>query len=213
MPGQAGDPAVTLGRAALGGTPRARDTGGVIQEAGAALVAQLRETLPDGTAVTLDPPSPQWTKPVVCLLLHAVREDVAARHAFWQDDLDERGRVVARTPAPRRYRLCFLLAAFAADGAAEHRLLDAALAALTTEDMAHVAVAHPDLPAAPAELWRELGIPPRGALDVVVTATLVRAPQTDLAPAPATFDVGMGRGVPEPVAPPKPPAPTGRIRE
>lgn len=210
--GQAG-PRPRLGRPALCLSTPARHAGGVISEADEALVALLRAALPTGTVVTLDHPDPQWTEPVVCVLLHAVREDVAARHAFWQDDVDQRGHVVARRPPSRRYRLCYLLAAFAGDAAGEHRLLDAALGALATEDTAHISVGHPDLPAAPAELWQALGVPPRGGLDVVVTTIVTPTPHTDLAPAPAIVDVGVARDVPEPVRPPKPPRPARRIRE
>lgn len=203
----------------------------MIHEVDLALAATLRDTLAEGTDVSFESPRPEWTvrtrPPTVSLFLHGVREDLEGRQSNWEDIGDDRGRVVARRPPPRRYRLCYLATCWAGSVSVEHQLLTAVLDGLTSTDVVphrhltgpltppvHLAVAHPDLPGAPVELWHALGIPPRAGLDVVVTATLRRAPHTDLASAPGTVDLGVAGTVPRPPKPQRQlPAPTGRIRE
>jgi hypothetical protein len=203
----------------------------VIHEVDLALTALLRDTLAAGTDILFEPPSPEWTvrtrPPTVSLFLYGVREDLDGRQATWQDSVDDRGRVIARRPSPRRYRLCYLATCWAGSVTDEHGLLSAVLAGLTAADVVpdrhvtgqlsppvHLAVAHPDLPTVPIELWHALGVAPRTGLDVVVTATLQRAPDTGLATAPGTVDLGVAGTGPRPPKPPRQlPAPTGRIRE
>jgi hypothetical protein len=203
----------------------------VIHEVDLALTALLRDTLAEGTDILFESPSPEWTARTgpraVSLFLHAVREDLDGRQASWQDSVDDRGRVLARRPSPRRYRLCYLATCWADSVTTEHGMLAAVLAGLTAADVVperhvtgrlsppvHLAVAHPDLPTVPIGLWHALGVVPRTGLDVVVTATLQRAPDTGLATAPGTVDLGVAGTVPRPPTPERQlPAPTGRIRE
>ncbi len=203
----------------------------MIPEVDLALTALLRGKLAAGTEVLFEPPSPEWTvrtrPPMVSLFLYKVREDLEGRQSSWQDSVDDRGRVIARRPSPRRYRLCYLATCWAGSVADEHTLLTSVLDGLTVADVipdrhltgqltppVHVAVAHPDLPTVPIELWHALGVAPRTGLDVVVTATLQRAPDTGLATAPGTVDLGVAGSVPKPPKRrPQLPAPTGRIRE
>ena len=178
-----------------------------------------------------DAPGPSWVDTgSLGFFLHTVREDLESRQAAWLDDRNERGRVVARRSPPRRYRFGYLVTAWAADVAAEHALLGTALAALTETDVVPVhhltpamrdsglpvtiAVAHPELPAAAVELWSALGLAPRTALDVVVTAALVSPPDTDLAIAPRAVELGVASTPPARAATESTrTGPTKRIRE
>lgn len=203
----------------------------MIHEVDLALAALLRDKLAAGTEVLFEPPSPDWTVRSrqfrVSLFLHGVREDLEGRRSNWEDSVDDRGRVIARRPSPRRYRLCYLATCWAGSVADEHGMLAAVLDGLTATDVVpdrhltgqlappvHVAVAHPDLPTVPIELWHALGVAPRTGLDVVVTATLHRAPDTELATAPGTVDLGVAGSLPKPPKSQRQlPAPTGRIRD
>ena len=196
----------------------------------AALRSMLAEALPAGTAVRFDPPEPSWRggKNTVGALLYRVVEDLTARAAAWTDARDEQGKVTARVPAERRYRSSYLVTAWAADPVQEHALLGAALAGLgggptvplvhLSEDLhdVEIAVASPEFPGAPMDLWSALGVAPRASLEVVLTAPVPRTPATDLAPAPDQINLGVAApGAPIDPAPdrPTPPRPRGKITE
>lgn len=190
----------------------------------------LADVLPAGTAVRFDPPEPSWRggKDTVGVLLYRVVEDVTARAAAWSDLRDEQGKVTARVPAERRYRVSYLVTAWAADPEREHALLGDALAGLgvgptvpaacLSEDLHNVeiAVASPEFAGAPMELWSALGIAPRASIEVVLTAPVPVRPATDLAPVPEEINLGLAApGAPMPPAPARPAAspPRGRITE
>jgi hypothetical protein len=198
----------------------------VIHHVDAAVTALVRSALPDDVDVRLDPPGSGGDG--VLVFLHRVAEDVAARAASWTDELDERGRVVARMLPPRRYRFCYAVTACADDRAVEHAHLGAVLDTLAC--LLHVPVeclppelrsgppidldvAHPDLPGLSADVWATFGVPPRTFLDVVLSVTLTPKVVTPLAAPPSAVDLGVAdaRPSPAPVAAATPP--THRIRE
>ena len=135
---------------------------------------------------------------VVDAYLWEIREDVTRRQNDWEDIRNDEGRVVGRRPPLHRYRLRYLahrvgrerpltstgcsrqlLAALADEQAipAEHISGD-----LVEEGLAGVPygrAARPTETNQPTDLWGALGIAPRPALDLVVTAPLPR-------PVPAT---------------------------
>lgn len=162
-----------------------------------ALRALLRAAAFSGSNVDVvfDAPQTVWSEPGhtarVDAYLYSIVEDLSRRPADFEDVRDEQGRVTARRPPQRRYRLHYLLTAWAGTTNEEHRLLSQLLAALAEEqvipeehiagDLAsagvpvYLSVAVGDKESAdPWSLWRALGVPPRAALDLVVTAPLPR---------------------------------------
>jgi hypothetical protein len=196
---------------------RRPDTDTVLHEIDTALRALLRTALPEGTAVRFDTPDRDGATPAVNLFLHDVREDLTARAADWAEQRNAAGRLVGRQPPARRYHVHYLVTGWSTDPEAEHALLGIALATLALHDTVPedhlvgslreaelavgLAVAHPDLPATPLEMWTALGIPPRAALDLVVTASLLPALVTDLAEAAARLDLGLAGQLPPPAEP------------
>jgi hypothetical protein len=166
----------------------------------------------------------------VNLFLHHVTEDARARNADWTDVRDERGRVIARKPPPKRFRVAYALTAWAADPGTEHRLLGAALAALaphetvpaaaggplTKDGPATLEVAVSEQPSSVTQLWPALGVPPRGRVDLAVTIAVSAEPVTDLAAAPTVVELGVDReGTAQraPVPAERPQGPRKRVRE
>ena len=174
----------------------------MIADVDASLRALLRATALHGSNVDIvfDSPTQQWRDHVSGSVVNAhlwdIREDVSRRQNDWEDIRSDEGRVVGRRPPLHRYRLRYLLTAWGGNVADEHRLLSSVLSALADEQaipaeyisgdlvdeglpvFLTVALPSPGEDANP-DLWSALGIAPRPALDVVVTAPLPR-------PVPAT---------------------------
>jgi Pvc16 N-terminal domain len=189
----------------------------VLEDVDGSLAALLGSRLPEGTTVTFAVPSAGWLdsppgKQVLSAFLYDVREDPVGRAADWDDIRDERGRVVGRQPPPRRYELSYLVTAWAGDADLEHRLLSDVLrlvfggeaipdhylvGSLTqTHQPVLVRVVRRDPPAMPAQVWADLGLPPRLVVDLAVTAPLVPAVVTELAPPAEDMHLGVDRGGP-----------------
>jgi len=174
----------------------------MIADVDASLRSLLRATALHGSDVDVvfDSPTQQWhdhvSGSVVNAHLWEIREDVSRRQNDWEDVRNDEGRVVGRRPPLHRYRLRYLVTAWAANVADEHRLLSSLLTALADEQAIpaeHISgdLLDEGLPVfltialpspgedAPSDLWTGLGIAPRPALDLVVTAPLPR-------PVPAT---------------------------
>jgi hypothetical protein len=169
----------------------------MIADVDASLRSLLRATALHGSAVDVvfDAPTQQWRDHVSGSVVNAhlwdIREDVTRRQNDWEDLRNDEGRVVGRRPPLHRYRLRYLLTAWGANVADEHRLLSSLLSALAGEQaipaehisgdlvdeglpvFLTVALPAPGEEARP-DLWSALGIAPRPALDVVVTAPLPR---------------------------------------
>jgi Pvc16 N-terminal domain len=174
----------------------------MIADVDASLRSLLRATALHGSTVDVvfDSPTQQWRDHVSGNVVNAhlwdIREDVSRRQNDWEDLRNDEGRVVGRRPPLHRYRLRYLVTAWGANVADEHKLLSSLLRALADEQaiptehisgdlvdeglpvFLTVALPSPGEDASP-DLWSALGIAPRPALDLVVTAPLPR-------PVPAT---------------------------
>jgi hypothetical protein len=177
----------------------------MIADVDASLRSLLRATALHGSTVDVvfDSPTKAWSEHVaggvVDAYLWEIREDMTRRQNDWEDVRNDEGRIVARRPPLHRYRLRYLLTAWGGTPADEHRLLSSVLASLADQQAIpadHISGDLVDeglpvfltvaLPAdgdnPPTDLWGALGIAPRPALDLVVTAPLPR-------PVPATVAV------------------------
>ncbi len=187
----------------------------MIDDVASSLLALLRSSIPETeAAVRFEPPTPGWAAtlngPCIDLFLHDVVEDMEARSGDWTDVRDGEGRVVARQPPLRHYRLSYLVSAWGPSAEAEHRLLGRVLrtvaeadtipAALLTGSLleagapVQVALAQPGPSRLrPHELWSALSSPPRPSFELVVNAPVRPAPITDVAAAPETVSLGVSR--------------------
>ncbi|MEC3978754.1 DUF4255 domain-containing protein [Amycolatopsis sp. H20-H5] len=184
-----------------------------------ALRSLLISSMPAGTEISFDTPSPAWarherTAPALNLFLHQIRDDAKVRLGSWIERRDGAGRLVAREQAPREYRSCYLLTAWATDIDQEHSLLGSALAILAAHETIQapylpealastgfpvtVAVANPALPCAGTDLWSALDIPPRAGVDLVITVAVVPSVITDLTPPARRIELGVAGTVPAP---------------
>jgi hypothetical protein len=185
-------PRTTLRRKASGASLET-----MIADVDASLRSLLRATaLHDSKLdVVFDAPTREWSEHLAGSAVNAylweVREDVTRRQNDWQDVRNDEGRIVGRRPPLHRYRLRYLLTAWGGSTTDEHRLLSSVLASLADEQAipadhvsgdlveeglpVFITVALPaDQDNPPWDLWGALGIAPRPALDLVVTAPLPR---------------------------------------
>jgi hypothetical protein len=113
----------------------------VFHDVDATLSAFLaEEALPGaGIAIEFDPPTREWasrrTAPALNCFLIDVREDLEQRSTTLTDVLDDTGRTIARAPAPRIFRVTYLVTAWTAVPEDDHRLLGSALVALLRHDV------------------------------------------------------------------------------
>jgi hypothetical protein len=200
----------------------------VLEDVDGSLAALLAQALPEGTTVTFAAPAQGWLdsppgKQVVSAFLYDIREDPVGRSVDWDDVRDERGRVIGRQPPPRRYELSYLVTAWAGDTDLEHRLLSDVLRLVFRGDIipdecrvgsltqTHLPVllrlVRPDPPHTPAQVWADLGLPPRLVVDLAVTAPLVPLLVTELAAPAEDMRLGVGRGGPAAYRSATPPGP------
>lgn len=144
--------------------------------------------------VVFDAPTKEWAArrnaPTVNLYLYDIREDMKHRATGFLEDLDETGRVVARLPAPRFFKLSFLVTAWTQRPEDEHRLLDGLLRAFLKYDALpnHLVVGPLAEPREPvkitvglpppedrafADVWSALGGELKPSLDLVVVAPVL----------------------------------------
>ncbi len=150
----------------------------------------------------------------VAITLTTIREDTTGLPANWEDLRDDRGVVVARRPPIRRYQLHYTITASGFSRPDEHRILDAILATIsstTTIDPPHLHDHFTDCGLAvlirldeprPLLVDRPLG------LDLVVTAPMLLAWTSEVAPPPDEFELDAGRSISRPAPtdarPPRP---------
>jgi len=168
------------------------------------LAAFLRGLLPDGTAVRFDPPVPSWVTappqpPLLAAYLYDVREAPQPPAADIVLTRDENDRAIGWQRPVRRYRVSYLLSAWAGDAPGrEHELLGAVLAGCAVANAVPPdclwgslsGATEPVLvvcsPADPvmgaAQHWSALGVPARTALDLMVLAPVIPPLITELAP-------------------------------
>ncbi|WP_127792212.1 DUF4255 domain-containing protein [Agromyces sp. LHK192] len=143
--------------------------------------------------VVLDAPTKDWAArrnaPTVDLFLYDIREDVKRRETGFLEERNEQGIVIARTPAPRYFKLSYLVTAWTQRPDDEHRLLDALMRCFlkydaVPEPLVVDTLAETGLPAwlsialpppedrAFADVWSSLGGELKPSLDVVITAPI-----------------------------------------
>lgn len=153
--------------------------------------------------VVFDAPTKEWasrrTGPTINVFLYDVREDLGRRDVAPQAVKDGTGRVVARQPPPRRFRLAYLLTAWTQRPEDEHRLLSALLSTFVRidripEDMLAGALADATVPvilqlALPptqdrslSDVWSALGGEMKPSLDLVVIAPIDPLRVVDVGP-------------------------------
>ena len=141
--------------------------------------------------VVFDAPTKDWAtrrnSPTVNLYLYDLREDLRRRARGWAEERDTDGLVVARRPAPRYFKLSYLVTAWTQRPEDEHRLLDGLLRAfllydalpdrLVTGPLAETGLEVPVTIGLPppedrafADVWSALGGELKPSLDLVVSA-------------------------------------------
>lgn len=142
--------------------------------------------------IAFDLPNQEWASkrqgPALNVYLYDVREDLERRQVQFEPQYDAGGMVTARTTPPRRFKLAYLVTAWAQRPQDEHRLLSAVLDTFVATDefpaqhlQGRVAGVGPikvtiALPLPPgrslSDTWSALGGGLRPTLDLVVTVPL-----------------------------------------
>jgi len=145
--------------------------------------------------IALDAPTKDWAArrnaPTVDLFLYDIREDTRRREYGFSEQRDDHGVVTHRTPAPRYFKLSYLVTAWTQRPDDEHRLLDALLRCFLRfdaipESFVIQTLAETGLPCslsvaqpppedrAFADVWSSLGGELKPSLDLVITAPVAR---------------------------------------
>ncbi len=143
--------------------------------------------------VVFDAPTKDWAArrnaPTINLYLYDIREDMRRRPAGYQEQRNDDGIVVMRRPAPRFYKLSYLVTAWTQRSEDEHQLLDNLLRAFLKYDAVpdNLVVGQLAEPGEPvkmtiglpppedrafADVWSALGGELKPSLDLVVTAPM-----------------------------------------
>ncbi|MCJ8505897.1 DUF4255 domain-containing protein [Kocuria flava] len=177
-----------------------------------ALRTLVRTQALDGAEVEVafDAPTKDWAArrnaPTVNLYLYDIREDLRRREHGFSDERDDDGTLLRRSPAPRHFRLSYLVTAWTHRPEDEHLLLDQLLRCFLRyealpEDLLSGALAEPRLPVPLtvglpppedrgfADVWSALGGELKPSLDVVVVAPIRTGIVYDLAPRPTSGTV------------------------
>jgi len=200
----------------------------MLRDADLSLANWLKQVLPPGTGVRFDAPRADWERrksgsAFVSVFLRDVHRDAQdLPRSGWSDARDQNGRIVGRQPAPRYYRLSFLVTAWAEAGGdgsdetsrrtlEEHELLGLLVDACTAaeaipDDQLTGALAEAGIPTfvrcaaddtgrSAQGLWSGFGIAPHAHLELELVAPVVPAMVTELAP-PARQIVVRARQTP-----------------
>lgn len=179
---------------AVAAAERQADGGGhVIAQVDDALRTLIRGDALNGSEVDVvfDAPTKDWAArrnaPTVNLYLYDIREDVRRRERGLSEQRGEDGHVRTRRPAPRHYKLSYLVTAWTQRPEDEHRLLDQLLRCflkyealpdeLVVGQLAETGLAVPLTVGLPppedrafADVWSALGGELKPSLDIVVIA-------------------------------------------
>ena len=179
---------------------------------------------PSEVELFFDAPTKDWVarrnKPAVDLYLYDIREDLQRRVPAWEDGRGDDGHVRDRRLPPRRFKLSYVVTAWAPRPEDEHRLLSALLSCFIRSPMLKVdellgTLAEPGLPVyidvgqppsqdrSIADIWSALGGELKPSLDVVVTAPIIvdrAAPIGPLVLAGPAIGVTAGNGEAEVVS-------------
>lgn len=169
---------------------------GVIHDVDESLRELIRTGAVNGSGleISFETPSAEWssrlTTPALSLYLYNIQEDPKRREVQYQEVRNDDGVVVARVLPPRRFKLSYLVTAWAQRPEDEHRLLSAVLSCFIRSEVVPPAVLQGALigleepvrctialPLPPersiTDVWSTLGGPLKASLDLVVTAPFV----------------------------------------
>ncbi len=190
--------------------PVAAHTAWMLRDVDLSLAAWLTGYLPADATVVFDAAAGAGeTPPVLGLYLHDVREEAEMTPGNWSDIRGESGVLVGRMPPQRRYRMTYLVTAWATDTLAEHELLGNVLAGCALHHVVPTAalrgcLADTDQPVMvrcapaergldPRELWAAWRIPPRTALELSALAALPTTALVDFPTPPRKIDLHSAR--------------------
>ena len=141
--------------------------------------------------IVFDAPTREWAgrrnSPTIDVYLYDIREDLRRRERGWTEERGPDGFVVSRRPAPRYFKLSYLVTAWVQRPEDEHRLLDSLLRGflrydalppdLVTGLLAEPGLVVPVTVGLPppedrafADVWSALGGELKPSLDIVVVA-------------------------------------------
>ena len=206
-----------------------------------ALRTLVRREALDGAEVEVafDAPTKDWAArrnaPTVNLYLYDIREDLRRRERGLADERDEDGLVLRRRPAPRYFKLSYLVTAWTQRPEDEHLLLDQLLRCFLhyealPRELVTGPLAEPRLPVpmtvglpppedrAFADVWSALGGELKPSLDIVVIAPVETGIVYEIAPpasAGTVVDMADRTGTAADVGHrrPRPPAPPSETPE
>jgi hypothetical protein len=167
----------------------------VISQIDEALRTLVRNEALEGAEidVVFDAPTKDWAArrnaPTVNLYLYDIREDLRRRERGWSEERGADGYVVARRPAPRFFKMSYLVTAWTQRPEDEHQLLAALLRCFLRHDampddlvaggLAETGLEVPITVGLPppedrafADVWSALGGELKPSLDVVVVAPI-----------------------------------------
>lgn len=165
----------------------------MIHEVDASLRALIERDLGKGTEISFEAPTRDWaakrTKPTINTYLYDIREDRSRREVAYEEVRDDKGRVIERRRPPRRFRLSYLVTAWAQRPEDEHRLLSDLLTTFVRQDYIPEELLHGSLVdagkvvvatvAVPlsderqiSEVWTSLGGELKPSLDLAIVAPL-----------------------------------------
>ena len=182
----------------------------MLRDVDTSLSAWLAGYLPAGVGIVYDPPvGRSGTEPLLALYLHEVREEGEVTPADWSGLRGDDGRLVGRLPPQRRYRLTYIVTAWAGGPLDEHELLGRVIGgcalhhAIPAESLqgclvdlgqaVMVRCAPFDKGCDPRELWAAWRIAPRTSLELSVLVPLPVALLTDLPVPPRSVALGSSR--------------------
>jgi hypothetical protein len=201
----------------------------VIHDVDQTIAACLSRWLPGGTVVRFDAPDGSWAGPapdgdgqaaqILGAFLYDIREDPGAAAADPVLVRDDEGRAMGWQPPIRKYRMSYLLTAWAGDapdggagsrGLREHELLGSVLVGCVTQTAVPpdclrgtlarcpqpvlISCAAADHVVDVTHLWSSLGVAPRTTLDLMVLVPVIPALLTELAPPSRSIDLGVSGG-------------------
>lgn len=167
----------------------------MIHDVDESLRALVRRDVLNGSGVDMafDAPSRDWASrrsgPALNFYLYDITEDLTRREVNAEEVRNEAGHVIARRQPPRRFRLSYLVTAWANRPEDEHRLLSAVLGCFLRSDTLPADLLAGTLAGEPAirttiglplpkdrqlsDVWSAFGGELKAALDLVVYAPFV----------------------------------------
>ena len=171
----------------------------MIPDVDVALRAIIRDHIRDEQiSIAFDAPTREWASklggPTIDLYLYDIREDVARRANGPMIRRDDENRMTSTGPAPRHYRLSYLVTAWTKRPDEEHRLLSEALRCLSAHDailpehltgeladqrpLPLTVAVPPPQDRSVSDIWSAMGGELKPSLDLVVTAPMGTGPAT-----------------------------------